>query len=86
VPEVLHGQASEWGVRNVFLDKRFMMFKDGPFITMDRGVGWSYAERGGWPVRRGETSWRKINGVWINNRWFGVFLLFRHTVKLVGPR
>ncbi len=41
------------------------------------GAGWSYAEKGGGPCLKGDTSWRKINGVWINTPWWNLWLEFR---------
>lgn len=48
-----------------------------PSRILRRGVGLSYAEKGGGSVRKGETGWWKVNGVWINTRAGQVRLLFR---------
>lgn len=50
-----------------------------PYIMLRRGVGFSHAERGGRLCLRGQTSWRTVNGVWINTNWGCLWLLFRRT-------
>lgn len=41
------------------------------------GVGLIYAEREGGPVLLSETTWTKINGIWINTKRGAVWLMFR---------
>jgi hypothetical protein len=51
--------------------------KGKPYVMLRLGVGVTYAEKNGGLVLRGETSWRKINGLWINTRWGCVWMSFR---------
>lgn len=44
---------------------------------LPHGVGWSYAEKGGAPVLKEQTSWKKINGIWLNTPWGHSWALFR---------
>jgi len=44
------------------------------FLGDGRLVGWYYAEKGGAPVLKGESSWRKINGFFFNIRKFHLFV------------
>ena len=44
------------------------------YIMLGLGIGVTYAEKNGHLVLKGEASWRKINGIWINTSkgcmWF----------------
>lgn len=46
-------------------------------ITLRLGIGIAYAEKNGHPVLREETSWRKVNGIWINTKNNNLWILFR---------
>jgi hypothetical protein len=46
-------------------------------LILRRGIGLSHAGPGGALVLKGETSWRTVNGVWINTTRFNAWLLFR---------
>lgn len=41
------------------------------------GVGPSHAEANGGLVLRGQTSWRNVNGLWINTPRWQAWILFR---------
>ena len=53
------------------------------YIFLRLGVGPVYAERGGYAVLRGQTSWRKLAGFWVNTPWGCVWVHFRRW-KLKG--
>lgn len=56
--------------RKVFYYKR----TQHPFFIGDgRPVGFYYSEKDGSPVLKGESSWKKINGVFFNIRSLRVF-------------
>jgi hypothetical protein len=55
-----------------------------PFFIGNGGmVGFYYAERGGGPVLKDESSWRKINGVFFNVRPLQIY--FAIEFRRFGP-
>lgn len=60
--------------------KRHICYFSRSNIMLRYGVGWSYAEWNGGLVLKGQTSWRKINGVWINAHRWQLWLLFRRAL------
>jgi hypothetical protein len=58
-------------------NKKYFIFHKRSMLCAPYGVGWSYAEKDGGCVAKLETSWRKINGMWINTPWWACWLLFR---------
>lgn len=40
--------------------------KNERYIMLRKGLGFFYAEKNGRAVLKGETSWKKICGIWIN--------------------
>lgn len=62
--------------------ERAIWFKPAPRGKMpsfigDKRVGFMHAHKGGAPVLRTESSWRTINGVYLNTRWGWLRVLFR---------
>lgn len=49
------------------------------YIMLRLGVGVCYREKNGHLVLRNQTSWRKINGIWINTNWGCYWFEFRRT-------
>jgi hypothetical protein len=47
------------------------------YIMIRLGVGPIYAERGGGPCLKTETTWRKLSGFWINTKWGCVWVMLR---------
>lgn len=47
------------------------------YIMLPLGVGVTYAEKNGGLVLKTETTWRKINGIWINTNRGCLWLQFR---------
>lgn len=48
-----------------------------PSFIGDRRVGFMHAHKDGAPVLRSESSWRTINGVYVNTKWGWLRVLFR---------
>lgn len=46
-----------------------------------RRVGLMHAHKGGVPVLIDESSWRTINGVYVNTKWGWAYVLFRRRMK-----
>lgn len=42
-----------------------------------RRIGFMHAHKGGVPVLKTESSWRTVNGVYLNTKWGWVCVLFR---------
>ncbi len=55
--------------------------KGKAYIMLRKGIGFCYAEKNGHLVLKGETSWRKISGIWINTTVGCFWFEFRRVVK-----
>lgn len=51
--------------------------KGRPYLMLPLGVGPLYAEKGGMPCLRWETSWKKLNGFRINTKWGCIWVELR---------
>lgn len=49
------------------------------YIMLRKGIGFSYREKNGNLVLRNQTSWHKINGIWLNTNLGCFWFEFRRT-------
>lgn len=62
--------------------QRAWRFKRGTTLVGDgRRAGFMHAHKGGAPVLKTESSWRTINGLFVNTRWGYAYVLFRRRMK-----
>lgn len=57
--------------------KRHLVYISRTNYMLRYGIGISHSGPGGAPIHRDHTSWRTINGVWVNWPSGQVWLLFR---------
>ena len=60
------------------LNRHIMIIPKGKrYLQLRLGVGWAHASATGGVVLIGQTSWRTINGFWVNTPWGCLWVLRR---------